>query len=213
MADHLFLCGLSPTQRAGYEGGRELHLHGPKKNLRLQMDDIRRQLFEVETQLLTDLVEIATYVFAADNLVSRGGDAFKNMGRAWRRNYRLVIAVRRPGVWSEPQLLHALCGTLGFLSGDNWDFVFVALDDAPDIQRYLNASSEAKRATGSTIVLFSGGLDSFAGAVHELHAGDRHIVLLSRRIGGMIDGRQRELANELKQKHLGRITHVLASGG
>ena len=73
------------------------------------MDDIRRQLFEVELDLLTDLVEIATYVFAADNLVSRGGDAFKNMGRAWRRSYRLVIAVRQPGFWSEPQLLHALC--------------------------------------------------------------------------------------------------------
>ena len=77
----------------------------------------------------------------------------------------------------------------------------------------MNASSEAKRGTGSTIVLFSGGLDSFAGAVHELHAGDRHIVLLSRRIGGMIDSRQRELADELKQKHPGRITHVRVSGG
>ena len=85
MADNLFLCGLGPTQRAAYKGGRELHLHGPKKNLRLQMDDIRRQLIEVETYLLTDLVEIATYVFAADNLVSRGGDAGSATGRTRAR--------------------------------------------------------------------------------------------------------------------------------
>jgi hypothetical protein len=88
MPDHLFLCGLSPTQRAGHEDGRELHLHGPKKNLRLQLDDVRRQLLESEPELLTDLVEIATYVFAADNLISRGGDALAKMGKAWRRSYR-----------------------------------------------------------------------------------------------------------------------------
>ena len=65
MADHLFLCGLSQSQLSSYDGGRQLQLHGPKKNLRLRVDDIRRRLFEVEPDLLTDLAEIATYVFAA----------------------------------------------------------------------------------------------------------------------------------------------------
>jgi len=184
VADHLFLCGLCPAQRTGYEGGRELQLHGPKKNLRLQLDDIRRRLFEVEPELLTDLVEIATYVFGTDNLVSRGGDTFKNMGEAWRRAFRLVIAVRQAGIWKEPQHLHALCEVLRFLSEDSWDFEFVAREDPPSIQGYLNfAKAEAEGASGATIVLFSGGLDSFAGAVHELVASDRHIVLLSRGIG------------------------------
>ena len=214
MADHLFLCGLSQTQLSNYNGGRELQLHGLKKNLRLQVDDIRRRLFEVEPQLLTDLAEIATYVFAVDNLVSRGGDALKNVGKAWRRRFRLVIAVRQPGVWKEPQHLHTLCAALGFLSEDNWDFEFVALEDPPSIQGYVNfAKSEAERAVGTSIVLFSGGLDSFAGAVHELLASDRHVVLLSRRISGMTDGRQSELADELQRRHPRRITHVRVSAG
>ena len=213
MADHLFLCGLSQAQLSSYDGGRELQLHGPKKNLRLQMDDIRRRLLEVEPELLTDLAEIATYVFAADNLVSRGGDALKNMGKAWRRSFRLVIAVRQPGIWKEPQHLHALCEVLRFLSEDSWAFEFVALEDPPSIQGYVNfAKAEIERVAGASIVLFSGGLDSFAGAVHELLAGDRHVVLLSRRIGGMTDSRQRELADELERRHPRRITHVRVSG-
>ena len=60
------------------------------------------------------MAEIATYVFAADNLVSRGGDALSNMGKAWRRSFSLVIAVRQPGIWKEPQRLHALCEALAF---------------------------------------------------------------------------------------------------
>jgi 7-cyano-7-deazaguanine synthase in queuosine biosynthesis len=214
MADHCFLCGLSQTQLSSFDSGRDLQLHGPKKNLRLQLDDIRRGLLEVEPELLTDLAEIAAYVFAADNLVSRGGDALKNMGKAWRRRFRLVIAVRQPGIWKEPQRLHALCEALRFLSEDSWDFEFVRLEDPPSIQGYVNfAKTEAETGGSSAIVLFSGGLDSFAGAVHELLAGDRHIVLLSRRIGGMTDGRQSELAEELKRGHPRRVTHVRVSAG
>ena len=213
MLDHLFLCGLGPTQRAGYEGGRELHLHGTKQNLRLQMDNVRSWLSEVEPALLTDLVEVATYVFAADNLVSRGGDAFKNMGEAWRRRIRLVIAVRRPGIWKEPQHLHVLCQALRFLSEDSWDFEFVMLEDPPSLQGYLMFAREVDAARSATIVPFSGGLDSYAGAVHELCASDRHVILLSRRIGGMTDRAQRELANELKARHPGRVTFVPVSAG
>jgi hypothetical protein len=156
MLDHLFLCGLGPTQCADYEAGRELHLHGPKKNLRLQIDNIRRRLSEVESVLLTDLVEIATYVFAADNLATRGGNAFKNMGEAWRRRLRLVIAVRRPGIWKEPQHLHVLCEALRFLSEDSWDFEFVMPEDPPEIQGYLNFVREVDAASSTTIVPFSG---------------------------------------------------------
>ena len=75
------------------------------------------------------------------------------------------------------------------------------------------ARDEIERVSGASIVLFSGGLDSFAGAVHELLASDRHVVLLSRRVSGMTDSRQRELADELERRHPRRITHVRVSAG
>ena len=214
MAEQLFLCGVTSAQRAEYSGGRELHIHGPRANLRLRLDDIRRRLLDVEPTLLTDLVEIATYVFAADNLVSRGGVKFKNMGEAWRRTFRLVIAVRQPGTWKEPQKLHALREALGFLTDDQWEFEFVDLDNPPTLDSYLNfAEDGVERPGDATIVLFSGGLDSYAGAVEELYSSNRHVVLLSRQIGGMTDSRQRELADELRRRHPRRITHVPVSAG
>src|SRR5688572_10233106 len=209
MAEHLFLCGLSPGQRAEFKGGRELHLHGARKNLRLELADIRHRLIDTEPDQLTDLVEIATYVFAADNLVRRGGITLKNMGESWRRTYRLVVAVRQPGTWKEPQRLHALCECLAFLSEDDWSFDFVELENPSSLQDYLNfAETQVERSGGATIVLFSGGLDSYAGAVQELYASNRHVVLLSRGVGDVTDGRQRELAHELRRRHPRRITPV-----
>lgn len=41
MAEQLLLCGLSRSQRAHYAGGHELNLHGPGKNVRLDLDDVR----------------------------------------------------------------------------------------------------------------------------------------------------------------------------
>jgi 7-cyano-7-deazaguanine synthase in queuosine biosynthesis len=168
----------------------------------------------VEQPLLADLVEIATYVFAADNLVRRGGITFKKMGERWRRSFRLVIAVRQPGTWETPQLLNSLCEALGFISQDTWNFEFVRLENPPPIQGYLNyAETKVDRVGSATIVLFSGGLDSFAGAVQELNTSNKHIVLLSRRIAAMPDDRQRELAKKLRQRYPRRTTHVQVSAG
>ena len=214
MGDHLFLCGLSQAQLSSYDGGRVLQLRGSKTNLRLQIDDIRRRLLEVEPELLTDLAEIATYVFAADNLVSRGGDVLRNVGKAWRRSFHLVIAVRQPAIWKEPQRQHTLCDVLQFLTEDSWAFEFVALEDPPSIQGYVNfGKGEIEGVSGASVVLFSGGLDSFAGAVHELLTSDRHVVLLSRCVSGITDSRQRELADELELRHPRRITHVRVTAG
>jgi 7-cyano-7-deazaguanine synthase in queuosine biosynthesis len=214
MTEQLFLCGLSKTQGSEYNRGRELHLHGPRTNVRLKLDDIRCRFLDVEPELSADLLEIAAYVFAADNAVSRGGPTFRNMGKYWRREFRLVIAVRQPGCWSEPQRLHALREVLQFLSGDAWAFEFLDLENPPSIQSYLSfADAHVDRSGDTTIVLFSGGLDSFAGAVHELNNSNSHVVLVSRRIPGMTEARQKELASALKGRHPGRVTHVPVIAG
>jgi hypothetical protein len=56
-------------------------------------------------------------------------------------------------------------------------------------------------------------LDSFAGAVHELNNNNSHVVLVSRRIPGMIGERQKELADALEGRHPGRVTHVPVDAG
>lgn len=214
MVERLFLCGLTEAQRRNFEKGKVLEIWGQAPNVRLEPIDVRSAAFTIEPQMLTDFLEIAAYVFAADCSVTRGGPALKGFGAAWRRSLRLVIAVRCAGRWSEPSLLASLKETLQFLSEDKWAFEFVDLQDPPALQSYLNLGSrdlESKR--DQAIVLFSGGVDSLAGAVHELGENGSNIVLLSRRIPGLTEKRQTQLACELSRDHHGRIRHVSVRAG
>ena len=199
MVEHVFHCGLSQNQLQELGDGRELQLHGPKANVRLRLDDVRERLLEVEPELLTDLAEIAVYVFAADCAVRRGGPKLENMGAAWRRNFRMVIAVRLPGAWRHPTCLAALRETLEFLTEDNWTFDFVELSDPPSIHQYLGLRDSVSDDAGAHQLCFSLEVwTSPAGAVQELSTTNRHVVLLSRRVGGLTDKRQQELAAELR---------------
>lgn len=214
MAEQLFLCGLSDDQLAQHRSGRRLFLHGPRANVRLDAENIRDRLLSVEPERLTDLMEIAAYVFAADCAVRRGGPYLRNLAERWRRSFHLVIAVRRPEAWNEPTLLAALRGALGFLSEDSWHFEFVALIDPPGSKAYLPGVRRVDLEPGETnIVMFSGGLDSFAGAVHELNTTRAHVLLMSRRIGGMTDSCQAELARHLRQHYPDRVSHAPVQAG
>jgi 7-cyano-7-deazaguanine synthase in queuosine biosynthesis len=209
MVERLFLCGLSASQSSGYTDGESLSLQGPNPSVVLKVKDLRERLTQVEPTLLTDLMEIAAYVFAADCLVSRGGVKLRNMGEDWRRRFRLVIGVRELAQWTNPELRYALQNALHFLSEDDWTFEFVQLHEPALIQYYLEFGDRtAERLGGKSIVLFSGGIDSFAGAVHELKNSNRDVVLLSRRIPGMIESRQVELARALKAKYGDRVKHA-----
>ena len=53
---------------------------------------------------LRDLLDIATYVFVADRMVSRGGTTLPNMGSDWHRRFRFSIAVRDPERWNRPDV-------------------------------------------------------------------------------------------------------------
>jgi hypothetical protein len=168
MREQVFFCGLSESQRRCYGAGKELNLRGAKANVRLNVEKLRGKLADVEPELVTDLLEIAVYIFAADSASPRGGPALKNVGERWRRAFRLVIAVRRPGSWAEPQYLDALREALHFLTEDAWDVEFVELENPPSIQTYLGSWEDTEGTDGATILLLSGGLDSFAGAAAEV---------------------------------------------
>ena len=173
MREQVFFCGLSESQRRCYGAGKELNLRGAKANVRLNVEKLRGKLGDVEPELVTDLLEIAVYVFAADCAVPRGGPALKNVGERWRHAFRLVIAVRRPGSWAEPQYLDALREALQFLTEDTWDVEFVELENAPSIQTYLGSWGMLKTPKGRPYCSFRAVSNSFAGAVAELNGGGR----------------------------------------
>ncbi|CAN0415851.1 unnamed protein product, partial [Phaeothamnion confervicola] len=216
MREHLFLCGLTDAQCVGYGGeGIRLIMQGAAKNVRLQVENLRNRLLQVEPDTLTDLLEIAAYVFRADNSIPRESRKDGLMGAEWRRTFRMVVAVREPSRWTKPTVKNALAQTLDFLSDDMWHFEFVDNLVPLPLQYYLPGirGESADIKNGTSVVLFSGGLDSFSGAVHELLTSNRHIVLASHGTNEVIGKRQRELANVLKKDFGSRVTHVRVDAG
>jgi len=73
MTRHLILCGgLAPSHG---ENGRKLELTITDKpgGIDLHIEQLRRQMVSDINDTLTDLLDIAAYVYAADSQVSRGG--------------------------------------------------------------------------------------------------------------------------------------------
>ena len=102
MAERLVLCGVA--KRAGTELILRLALDGRSQNVTLKLEDISKRLVQNVPDLQIDLIEIASYVYCADQATSRGGDAQVGMGSGWRRGFRFVIPVRDPNHWSNPRV-------------------------------------------------------------------------------------------------------------
>jgi hypothetical protein len=199
--EHLVLCGGLPS--IAREGGKthRLYIAGPGKNIELRIEDISRTLVSNIPDVLTDLLELAAYVYCADGTVSRGGSTMAQMGRDWRRRFRFVVPVRRPEVWSSTPISTLLIETLSFLSDDFYEFDFQQLQDPPGFQRYLELGGVTPHGfRPDEVILFSGGLDSLAGAVEQLFGNERCVALVSHRSAPKIVSRQRELVEALQTR-------------
>ena len=171
------LCGgASPRRRQGTDS-LHLWLWGNGKNIFLTIEDIEKRLTANVPDVLTDLLEIAAYVYTADQAVTRGGNGVLDHGANWRRELRFLIPVRKPDLWKSPPVKRSLTETLGFLSEDDYTFTFTKLRDPRPMSHYLEFGPGG--ATGfdaEEVVLFSGGLDSLAGATDEILAGALELV-------------------------------------
>jgi hypothetical protein len=106
--EHLVLCGGAGGPRRSNPSGLDLNLHGASRNVHLKIEDISRPLVANIPHVSADLLEVATYIYAADSAISRGGKTDAQMGARWRRNFRFVIPVRQPDLWSSNPVKSAL---------------------------------------------------------------------------------------------------------
>ncbi|MBA3518658.1 MAG: hypothetical protein H0T75_13700, partial [Rhizobiales bacterium] len=204
MNEHLVLCG--GTKRAGRAKHLQLALSGKDQNITLKLEDISRRLVRNLPDRLVDLLEIATYVFCADRAISRGGEAQTGNGAAWRRRLHFVVPVRDPDHWRRPEILEALQTTLTFLSDDEYGFEFETAEVENSVQSYLEFTEDESSISPDEIVLFSGGLDSVAGAVEELSR-DMSIALVSHRSSPKTYSHQKALVADLQRRFPGKVMH------
>src|SRR5438067_552734 len=197
--EHLVLCGgigQPPGDRASVVN---LNLHGPSPNVHLRITDISRRLLRNVPDVFVDLLEVASYIYAADAAISRGGKTDARMGASWRRKFRFVIPVRQPDLWSSDLVLTALTDTLSFVSEDAYELEFRPLEHPPAMETYFEfPDAEETGFSPDEVILFSGGLDSFAGAVEQLADHGKKIALVSHRSASKIVGTQKYLVDQLK---------------
>ncbi len=197
-----FACG-GLAARPSTEGEhRKLDVQGPARNINLRIEDISKALVSDIPDVLLDLLEVAAYIYCADQQTRRGSEYLTDYGSDWRREMAFRIPVRSPGVWQSAEVSEGLADLLGFLSDDHYTFKFVAAQNplAGKEAYFSNLTDQADQP--DEIALFSGGLDSFAGAI-EAHAMGKKMVLVGHHAAPKIFSIQKQLVGALNQRFAG----------
>jgi 7-cyano-7-deazaguanine synthase in queuosine biosynthesis len=143
-----------------------------------------------------DLVEIASYVYYADGSISRWSEKDVFATR-WVRDFHFVLPVRNVKFWTSQS--ERLANLLSDLTGDRFSFSFAKASPQPE-QLFIEISKDLPAVAGADCVcLFSGGLDSLAGAVNLTLKG-RKPLLVSHRSSPKIDSRQKRLVGLMKER-------------
>ncbi|MGQ9689430.1 MAG: 7-cyano-7-deazaguanine synthase [Desulfobaccales bacterium] len=197
--ERVILCGdaVWPAQQQGLKEPICLQLSGSQPNIDLRIQDISKRFAANISDVFIDLLEIATYIYCADQAVTRGGKTDKGVGANWRRHLRFFIPVRRPDVWNSPAISECLSRTLGFLSDDFYNFTFAELKNPPPFEKYFEGLDNPNLQPPEELVLYSGGLDSLAGAVREAVIEKKRALLVSHRASPKILAKQLALFKDL----------------
>ena len=102
--EHLVLCG-GAAVRDITSTRINLRLHGKSANVHLKIADIGKRLLANIPDVLIDLLEIASYIYAADSAISRGGRSRCTDGYALAEK----ASVHNPGPTAQPVVLRPCC--------------------------------------------------------------------------------------------------------
>jgi hypothetical protein len=97
--------------------------------------------------------------------------------------------------------LSSLVETLNFLSDDDYVLEFRSFNDPPALKSYFEFSgTEASGFRPDEVMLFSGGLDSLAGAIDQLTIPGNSVALVSHRSSSKISAAQEYLVGKLRSR-------------
>ena len=173
--------------------------------VRLGLPDFVRSVSYLPDRCL-DLLEIAAYVFAADRLTPRGSREAVEY-QSWSRSFHFIVRVRDHGFWSQSSVREALESALRFATGDRvYQFTFQAGHTTPPTNLFDSEGFSMEHDGDLSIMLFSGGIDSLAGAVQRLQQTSDHVCLVSHLSQVGTIRTQRGLASALRENYRGRVS-------
>ncbi|KAB8142890.1 hypothetical protein F8S13_11595 [Chloroflexia bacterium SDU3-3] len=143
------------------------------------------EMVGVPPQSAIDLALFASAIYVADKKTLR-----RLSSDRWTRDFRFMAPVAEPGRWDTAT--SAFCETLTFLTGDRWSLTW--RDEPTRIWRVQEIGCAAYDA----VCLFSGGLDSLAGAIDLLeHPSNPRVLLLGHYDSTLTPHVQTDLAEHL----------------
>lgn len=204
-AKHVILCGgaklsarggawksITPIKLALGDGVHDVHL---------RLHDLTKAMTANPPDEHTDLLEIAAFIYAADQAMGRGGKIEFEYGLKWRRHLWFEIPVRNPEFWMTPAVHDALREVLTFLSDDDYELNFTKLKNPRAVDGYLDYRKDGVDSSGiEEVMLFSGGLDSFGGAIKEIVDGRRKVALVSHEPTTKVGAPQRRVVEALNKQ-------------
>lgn len=178
-----------------------------KKNVNIYLNKFVTNIFKLNKRH-KDLLEIAAYIFAADRRTYRGRPDDDEY-HSWSRAFHFHINVRDYNFWNKPDIKDLLEQALCFMTGDHsYKFTFQkAGSDFPtnifDTETFIVQTPDNLR-----VALFSGGIDSLAGAIELLETTNAEICLVRHQTGlPGIQTTQKNLYDEINKLYPGRCSH------
>lgn len=194
-------CGpgtLPQRLRAGDSRTLTLSTVGAHSNVHLSVENISKKLAKPIPSLVHDMLEVGSYVYAADQSFRRGGETLRGDGIDWRRDFVFHIPVRNVDLWKSREVSKALVETLSFLSDETFEFRFRPLGRSYSEPGYFNFDEGRPWFDADEVLLFSGGVDSLAGLCQTTLREGKRVILVSHRAAPQISSRQTDLLEEFK---------------
>jgi len=130
------------------------------------------------TNTALDMLYISLFVFGIDRIIPR--DSTED---SWSRNFKLYFPVLDKNIWKENKIL--LENMLSFLSGDSWEIEFRERELNEREKGFKSQIEEYENSIDlNKICMFSGGLDSFIGAIDLLENSSANDILFVSHYGG-----------------------------
>lgn len=160
--------------------------------------DVLRQWGLAPSETAIDFALFAATLTAADTRVSRASESQDG----WTREIDLCVPVSDPDRWRAAR--DHIVTMLNFLTGDRWGVQFRSRPKA--LATLAFAPNKLRIANPTSVCLFSGGLDSFIGAI-DLFAAKDTPMLVSHYWDGITSKHQTYCGSVLAKHFKGRAMH------
>jgi 7-cyano-7-deazaguanine synthase in queuosine biosynthesis len=180
---HIVLCNNAVLPTSTNKNEEVLVLdYQNKANVNIKLPDFVNSVYHISDRV-KDLLEISSYIFAADRNTKRG-ERDDIEFQKWARKFHFHIKVRDFDFWNNQQIKESLNNALKFVSGDNdFKFDFQSGYQTPPTSLFDSEKFSLDKEIDKNVVLFSGGLDSLTGIIETLETTNQNLCLVSHRSG------------------------------